>query len=168
MAPLLVLLLHLFNLQLHFLFHNNLLLLLFNNFLFNNNHFNDFFLHLGWLNLDLFHLNLNLNWLLNFGDLNFFDFLNVNYFLFWFYLRNINVVDFSFHINLHILFAFKDSLHDLDVLIAQNGNLIIFLVEEGQLKGAGFDIELLLGKGHDIVVVQLSSIQLNEVVEFEN
>ena len=146
-------------------FHYNLFLnsffpLLFYNYLFNNYFF---FFNLDWLFLN-FRL-LNLNGFFRLGDLNLFDFWN-DYFLIWFYLGNINIINFSFHINLHILLSLKHCLHNLDVLVAEDGDLVIILIEEGELKGGGFDIELLFSKGSNVIILESGRVEPNHLIEF--
>ncbi len=143
------------------LFLNNFFLFLFlYNHLFNNYLF---LFNLDWLFLN-FYL-LNRDWFLRLGDLNLFDFYN-NYFLSWFYFGNINVVNFSFHINFHIFLSFKDCLHNLDILVAEDANLVIILIEEGELKGGGFDIELLSGKGSNAIILESGGVESNHLIEF--
>jgi hypothetical protein len=84
-----------------------------------------FFLNFG--RPDFNYLGLIHFWFLNGNDFK----LDLYLFHFFFLVQRGN--DLSSNVDLHILLSFEKSLHDVDVFIAQDSDIIIILVEEGDV-----------------------------------
>ena len=122
--------------------------------------FNHHDLHSLLLNL-FFHFLLNL--LLNF-------FLNLRFnLLLWNFNGNFgHFPDVSLHVDFDVLLSLKDGLHDLHILIAEECDIVIILIEEGEFERGRVDAVLLYHKGHDAVVVDGLGEELDVLVVFKN
>lgn len=79
--------------------------------------------------LDCNRLDFNHFWLLHFWFHNRDDF-KLDLYFFHFFFLGLRDIDFSRNIDLHIFLSFEESLHDVDVFIAQDSDIIIILIEE--------------------------------------
>lgn len=77
-------------------------------------------------------------------------------------------IELSDNVDLDIFFALEDCLHDFDIIAAEDGDIIIILIEEGDVKRFRGDVELLAGEVDDFFVVKCTSIEFDFFFEFEN
>jgi hypothetical protein len=131
---------------------------LFGNFLLNHYLFNLLDLHFGRPNL--VHYNIDFNFL----RLFFLDQLSRDVLDFW--LR-VGCVDFPSDVDLDVLLAFEDGLHDFDVVIAEDGDIVIVLIEEGDVEGGWVDVELPADEGDDVVEGEGTRVEFHLLVELE-
>ena len=101
---------------------------------------------------------------LDFNHLRFFHlcFLNGNDFkfdlnLFYFFYLGQRDMNVSSNINLHIFLSFEESLHDINVFITQDSDIIIILIEEGDVQGRRNDIEFFADEGNNFIVLDTAS-----------
>jgi hypothetical protein len=91
-------------------------------------------------------------------------FLNLHFFNFLFRLG----IELSEHIDLDILFAFEDCLHDFDIFIAEDGDIIIVLIEEGDVECVRADVELFCDKVDDVLIDKVTGVEFGFFFIFEN
>lgn len=75
---------------------------------------------------------------------------------------------FSVHIYLHILLAFVDGLHDLEVSFFPDSNLVAFFINILEMDGIFSEMELLLDGVEQILVTYLGAHQLESLIKLDN
>lgn len=88
------------------------------------------------LNFHLFHFSFSKL----FNLLYYFYRSRYKFFLYFLWLWE--KIKFSININLNIFFAFKDSLHDFNIIVTEDSDVIIILIKERDMKCIWFDAKL--------------------------
>lgn len=114
--------------------------------------------------LHLFHHGSDLNYFSRFF-FRLFNYRN-NYFSNNFFFHK--GIDLSCDVDLDIIFSFEDGLHDIDIIVAEYGDVIIIFIEEWDVKWFWDDVELFADEVDDFVVGEGVCVELDVLVELKN